>query len=182
MPRMTVAGLPLHPIINDYPAVLFPTSLVFDLMYRSTRRRAYAQTAYFTLVGGYFSAMAAGMAGLADYTAIPRNTEVKRMANIHMLLNVGLLGVSTANIMLRRGHRTPTGTLPLVLSALGSTGLLISGLIGQRMVYEHGMRVKGAGSMEGTREIKVPGDEAIANALRGLVRRMSPKRVVARRE
>ncbi len=159
MPKTTLFGHPLHPQLIVWPAGLLPFSLVMDVMHLVTGRKAYAQAAYFTMMGGSIGAVAAAGAGATDYLTIPAETRTKRTANLHASMNAGLLLLYSLNLMLRRGKETPSGFLPVLLSTIGTVGLLISAWYGGDMVYEQGMRVRGVDPSAPRPEIKPPLDE-----------------------
>jgi uncharacterized membrane protein len=168
MYKTTLAGHPLHPQLIAAPTALMPLSLILDLMYLSTKKRSYADAAYYSLIGGYFGGLAAAVAGAIDYFSIQPRTRTKNIANIHALLNIGIIGLFSANLFLRRGKRVPTGTLPIALSAVGNIGILVSAWYGGQMVYTHGVRVKGVQDLERATEIKPPGDEKLEEAFKKL--------------
>ena len=165
MPKTTLFGHPLHPQLIVWPAGLLPFSLVMDVMHLVTGRKAYAQAAYFTMMGGSIGAVAAAGAGVTDYLTIPADTRTKRTANMHGSLNAVLLTLYGMNLMLRRGKETPSGFLPVLLSTVGTIGLTISAWYGGDMVYEQGMRVRGADPSAPSPEIKPPLDDRSAEAL-----------------
>ncbi len=165
MPKTTLAGHPLHTQLIVIPAGLLPYSLIMDLLHVATRKDVYADVAYHTMVGGLIGGLAAGVAGAADYLEIPRRSRSKRIANLHGALNLALLGAYGLNVLLRRRHNGPTTAFPLVLSLIGSCGLLISAWYGAELVYSHGVRVKGVSPIRHEPEVKPPGDEAMAKAL-----------------
>ena len=164
MPRTTFAGHPLHPQLITMPAGLLPFSLLLDLLYLKTGRHSYAEAAYYTMVGGFVGGLAAGAAGAADYLTIPPDAAAKKTANTHAALNIGLLALTGVNLCLRSGRRK-SGTGPALLSLVGNVGLFVSAWYGGHLVYEHGMRVKPAGSPEHEPELKLPGDERIEAAI-----------------
>jgi uncharacterized membrane protein len=164
MPKSTVAGHPLHPMLIVAPAALIPFGFILDAMYRSTGKQSYADAAYYSMVGGLAGGVAAATAGMMDYLTITPHTEVKRTANVHAVLNGGALALTAANVMARRdrpGHQGGS----LASSALAAIGVLLSSWFGGRMVYEQGMRVKGVSPVERLPELKPPGDERIEHAL-----------------
>ena len=87
MPKLTYAEHPVHPVINDYPAALVPTSLVFDMLHLVTRRSSFKVASFFTMVLALITGGTAAATGYADYREIPADTEEKRVANAHALLN-----------------------------------------------------------------------------------------------
>jgi uncharacterized membrane protein len=145
MPRTTFAGHPLHPQLITMPAGLLPFSLLLDILYLKTGRHSYAEAAYYTMVGGFVGGLAAGAAGAADYLTIPPDAPAKRTADTHAAMNIGLLALTGLNLCLRSGRRK-SGTGPALLSLVGNLGLFVSAWYGGHLVYEHGMRVKPAGS------------------------------------
>jgi uncharacterized membrane protein len=165
MPKITLAGHPLHTQLIVIPAGLLPYSLVMDLLHVATRKDVYADVAYHTMVGGLIGGLAAGVTGAADYLKIPRRSRSKRIANLHGALNLALLAAYGLNVLLRRSHKGPTTAFPLMLSLVGSSGLLVSAWYGAELVYSHGVRVKGVSPIEHEPEVKLPGDEAMAKAL-----------------
>lgn len=164
MPKSTVAGHPLHPMLIVVPAALIPFGLLLDVLHRTTGKESYASAAYYSLVGGLAGGIAAGAAGAMDYMTIESDTPVKRTANVHAALNGGALALTAINVLGRRNDRHHEGG-SLVLSALSALGVMVSGWFGAEMVYEQGMRVKGASPVEHAREVKLPGDDAVHDAL-----------------
>jgi uncharacterized membrane protein len=164
MPKVTFAGHPLHPMLIVAPAALIPFGFILDAMHRSTGNDDYANAAYYSLVGGLVGGIAAGAAGAMDYMAITSQTEVKRTANTHAMLNGGALALTAANVALRKNRPAHAGG-SLALSALAAAGVLISGWFGGKLVYEQGMRVKGVSPVADAPELKPPGDELLHQAM-----------------
>jgi uncharacterized membrane protein len=167
MPKLTLAGHPLHPQLILFPAGLLPFSFVLDLFRLGTGHADVGRAAHYTLVGGSVGAMAAAAAGLPDYLAIQPGTPAKRTANLHAALNAGLLAMNGVNLMLRRGRGGSPGALPVLLSAMGTVGLLVSAWYGGHLVYTHGLRVRGVDPTAGTPEVRPPTDERVRAALEG---------------
>ena len=159
MAKFTVTGHPLHPQIVHVPLGLLPFSVALDAMHLATRKPAYAEGAYYSMVGDAAGAVAAAAAGAGNYFAIPPGGRTKRYANLHAALNVGLLMLTGVNLLLRRGRRPPTGPVPVALSAVGTGGLLVSAWYGGALVYHQGLRVKGVDPIAHAPEAKLPGDE-----------------------
>ncbi len=173
MAQTTLAGHPLHPQLISFPLGLLPTSLALDLMHLATGDRSYADAAYYTMVGGYAGGLAAGAAGAADYFTIPPGTKSKKTANIHAVLNLGVMGLYSLNLLTRAGRRRP-GPLSLLLSLLGTAGLVAAEWYGGELVYELGMRVKPATKGEAGPEWKLPGDEKLEKAFEDLQESLAP--------
>ncbi len=162
MPKMTLAGHPLHPQLIPFPAALMPTSLALDVLHMTTGRQSYDDAARYTLTGGILGAAAAGAVGAMDYLAIPTGGATKRTANVHAAMNVALLGIFGMSWLMRQGQRT--SPMAVALSAIGNVGLLASAWYGGHLVYSHGMRVEGRDPAIGP-EIRPPGDVELERAL-----------------
>jgi uncharacterized membrane protein len=164
MPKTTAAGHPLHPQLIVLPAGLLPFSFVMDVMHLVTGKQAFADAAYYTMAGGSVGAVAAAAAGAADYLTIPADTPAKRTGTTHALLNAGLIAMYGLNLLLRGGRKSP-GAAPVLMSALGTVGLLVSAWYGGQLVYEHGLRVKGVDPIGDAPEARPPADKALTGAL-----------------
>ena len=171
MPKSTFAGHPLHPMLIVAPAALIPFGFILDAMHRATDNDDYANASYYSLAGGLIGGVAAGVAGAMDYMTIERDTDVKRTANVHALLNTGALALTAANVVMRRDTHSHRGG-SLGMSALAAAGVLLSGWFGGRLVYEQGMRVKGLSPVQDAPELKAPGDETLERALIAAERKM----------
>lgn len=164
MPQVTLGGHPLHPQMIVMPAGLLPFSLFLDLLYAATRRRSFADAAYYTMMGGFVSGLAAGAAGAADYQTIPATSPAKKIGTVHGIMNVSLLTLTGMNLLMRRRRREP-GLLPILLSAVGNAGLFVSAWFGGHLVYHHGMRVRGTELSGTSDELRLPGDERLEQNL-----------------
>jgi uncharacterized membrane protein len=174
MSKLTFLGHPLHPQLVQFPMGLFPFSLAMDCSYYLTGNEAFARTAFHSMVGGWLGGLAAAASGAADYFTIPPRTRSKKAADLHALLNLGMMGLYGINLLLRKGRQRPTGPVPVLLSLLGTAGLVLSGWLGGELVYELGMRVRPAMEGDKSPEWKLPGDKKMAEGLRKLERRLAP--------
>jgi uncharacterized membrane protein len=141
MPKLTYAENPVHPVINDYPAALVPTSVAFDMLHLVTRRRSFKVASFFTLLFALVTGGAAAATGYQDYREIPEDTDAKRLANAHGLINVGVLGAVALQLLLRSTGRV--GLFVRLLNLAAAAGLITSSWYGTHLVYRHGLRVRG---------------------------------------
>ena len=169
MPTSTLAGHPLHPMLVVAPAALLPFGFVLDAMHNATGNDDYAKAAYYSLNGALVGGAAAAVAGAMDYLTIERETDVKRTANLHAMLNGTVMAITAANVLMRRNKPNHAGG-SLALSALSALGVIVSGWFGGRLVYEQGMRVEGVSPVQNEREAKLPADEKIEHAMAGAER------------
>jgi uncharacterized membrane protein len=175
MPKATLAGHPLHPMLIAAPVALMPTSLVLDIIYLVTGKKSYSQASYYCLLGGYFGGLSAAAAGAADYFTIPSNTKAKKVANLHAVLNLGVMGAYSVNLLLRRNNKNRSTKATIILSALGNLGILVSSWYGGHLIYEHGLRVKGVDPTVAGSEAKIPGDEKIEEGFKRLEEYIAPE-------
>jgi uncharacterized membrane protein len=133
--RASVAGHPLHPMLVPIPIGLWIGSLACDLWwYLSPSPPSWLpMVALVTMVGGVLGALVAAIPGLVD--AISLRHAPKRVAMVHMALNLLAVALYLVNLRLRwDGNQS---LAPLGLSLIAVVGIGVSGWLGGKMVYEH---------------------------------------------
>ncbi len=142
---VAIAGHPLHPLIVTFPIALLVVVLATDVAYWWTKSPFWAQASFWLIAAGLAGGVVAAITGLLDFLRIERVR--KRQAGwAHMLLNVGALGLTVVNLLVRLGN--PAGNilfLGLGLSVVVSTLLGFSGWYGAELVYRHKVAVIGYG-------------------------------------
>jgi uncharacterized membrane protein len=96
--------------------------------------------AFYTMAGGIVGGLAAAVPGLIDYWSMS-DPEPAKIAKLHMILNVTIVGIFGANLWLRT-TLAPGASLPFMLSVLGVILLSVSGWLGGELVYVHGVAVE----------------------------------------
>lgn len=140
MPKMTYAENPVHPVLNDFPSALVPTSLAFDMLHLVTRRPTFRNASFFSLLFAFLTGIPAAISGFRDYEEIPEGTDAKRIANAHAAINIGLMGAIGIGLVLRMFGKV--GFFARFLNIASNGALLVSGWYGSHLVYRHGMRVR----------------------------------------
>ena len=98
----------------------------------------WAIVALYTMVGGIAGALVAAIPGFIDMLSLEGG--LKRIALTHMGINLTVVALYAVNVWMRtRGGDTGT---PLLLSVLAIALLLVSGWLGGKMVYVHGVAVE----------------------------------------
>jgi uncharacterized membrane protein len=139
MPRLTVFGHLVHPILQAIPASLLPASTTFDVLAQlGIDEVGLSKAAHYSLVFGLLGATGAAATGLLDYYEI-ENRPVRRIAFYHGLTNATLVGSYLLSLRRRKDHKADGPAL--ALSALGAALIGLSGYLGGELVYEHGVRV-----------------------------------------
>ena len=167
MPKLTYAENPVHPVLNDYPAALVPTSVAFDMLHLVTRRRSFKVASFFTLVFALLTGGAAAATGYQDYREIPEGTDAKRLANAHGMLNAGVLGAVALQLLLRSTGRV--GLFVRLLNLASAAGLITSSWYGTHLVYRHGLRVRGVDPLASAPEAGPDTGKPFAERLEALV-------------
>jgi uncharacterized membrane protein len=151
----SIAGHPIHPMLVPIAIGGFILSLAFDIVSRTTGHTdPWVTVAYYTMVGAIVGALAAAIFGLVDLISLPAGA-AKRAGVIHMVINLTVVGLYVVNAWMRAGSSNNQGT-PFVLSIVGILLLLVSGWLGGKMVYEHGVGVSGADALAATRTTNRP--------------------------
>ena len=133
----SIAGHPIHPMLVSIPIGLWIFSLVCDLVVASgSTNEAWRVVALYTLIGGIAGALLAALPGFVDLLSLPDGP--RRTALIHMGINLTVVALYAVNLWLRLD-----GTMLVWLSVLGIGLLVVSGWLGGKMVYEHGVAVDG---------------------------------------
>lgn len=143
---VAIAGHPLHPVIVTFPIAFLVTAFATDAAYWLTDDSFWARVSIWLVGGGLVSGVLAALIGMLDFIRIGRVRE-RRAGWAHMTLNVAVLLLTVVNFLLRlnnlEGAVLPTG---LVISAIVSGLLGISGWYGGELVYRHKVAVIGDGS------------------------------------
>lgn len=135
----SIAGHPIHPMLVPIPIGLWIFSLVCDLIHAGgSTNPAWTTVALYTMGGGIAGALLAALPGLVDLLSLPPGP--RRTALAHMAINLTVVALYAVNFWLRQ--RSPESPGALVwLSVLAIGLLVISGWLGGKMVYEHGIAV-----------------------------------------
>ena len=139
--RATVAEHPIHPMLIPFPIALWIFSLASDLIYLFGFGGAvWKDIALYTMAGGIIGGLAAAIPGYIDYRSLS-DPVIVRVAQMHMVINVGLIVLFTINTGLRILNG-PEALLPVLLSVLGVAALAVSGWLGGELVYVQGVAVQ----------------------------------------
>ncbi len=135
----SIARHPIHPLHVPIPIGLWLFSLVADLIHAGgSTNPAWTTVAFYCMGGGIVGALAAAVPGLIDLLSLPPGP--RRTAITHMTINLTLVVLYAINFWMRMP--APENPGKLVWLSLISIGLLtISGWLGGKMVYEHGIAV-----------------------------------------
>lgn len=134
-----IARHPIHPMLITVPIGLWVMSLVRDLLRAGgTSNDSRAIVALYTMVGGIAGALVAAIPGFIDMLSLQGG--LKRIALTHIAINLTVVALYAVNVLLRT--RGGDGGTTLLLSVLAIALLLVSGWLGGKMVYVHGVAVE----------------------------------------
>lgn len=135
----SIAGHPIHPMLVPIPIGLWIFSLVCDLFaLGGSANPAWTTVAFYCMAGGIAGALAAALPGLIDLLSLPAGP--RSTAITHMAINLTVVALYVINFWMRMDPPHTPGKL--VWLSLISVGLLaISGWLGGKMVFEHGIAV-----------------------------------------
>ncbi|MGH7254166.1 MAG: DUF2231 domain-containing protein [Nitrospirales bacterium] len=139
--RLQLGGHPLHAMVVGFPIGLYTTALVCDGLYLLQLGQFWFQMAFWAIVFGVITHLAAAVTGLPDFLAIMKErSEARRPATSHLVFGVGLLVVQGLNLAVRNGGAAPAGgsmALPLIVNLIAVSLTGIQGWYGGELVYRH---------------------------------------------
>jgi uncharacterized membrane protein len=124
------------------PIGAWVASLVFDIVGAVTDDwDTFAPGAQWLTGIGILGALAAAVLGFLDFTKLTPQTKARRMATVHMILNLGAVVVFTISFFLRAADYGEPSAGGIVLTVVGLLGLAVSGALGGELAYRYGVRV-----------------------------------------
>jgi uncharacterized membrane protein len=143
---LRLLGHPVHPMLVHLPMGLLLAAPLWDLLglVSPVSRTVAAAVGDWTLAVGCLGGLAAAVAGMVDFAALPAEHPAGRAANLHLYFVLGALGVFGASVLTRHGHgmaaATPAASAAVLALDLGGSLLLVAGgFFGAEMVYRHGV-------------------------------------------
>lgn len=131
----------LHAALNDLPTALLLMATLFEVAALATRREAFRQVSFWTLVVGAIGGAAAVISGLQAEEHIAHGEAVHRVMETHEqfgLITLGIFGVLALwRIIRERRMGSLERTLVLILSVAGVGILFATANYGGRLIFEH---------------------------------------------
>lgn len=136
IPRITIAGVPIHAMLVPFPIACFTGALLTDIAYFNTAEIQWANFSAWLLAFGVFMGGIAALFGLIDL--FRQKSPKPTIAWAHMGGNIALLIFALINnfVHARDGWTSvvPTG---IILSAVTVMIMLVTGFLGHRLAYSH---------------------------------------------
>ena len=131
----------LHAALNDLPAALLVTAVLFDLLAAFTRRPSLRHAGFATMIAGTIGAGVAVLSGLQAEDKIAHGEAVHSLMETHETLALTTTGIFAVLVLWRilRERRMSAGErrLSLVVSLAGAGVLIATGAYGGKLVFEH---------------------------------------------
>jgi uncharacterized membrane protein len=136
----SIAGHPIHPMLVPIAIGCFVFSFASDIICLATgAAQPWTTLAYYTMVGGIIGALCAALFGFVDLLSLPAGA-ARSTGVAHMSLNLVIVVIYIVNAWMRHGQ-PQSMQLPMILSLVTIVGLLVSGWLGGKLVFEHGVGV-----------------------------------------
>ena len=149
---------PVHPMLVAFPIGLWVFALVCYVVYAASGNGVWQTVATYCVAGGIVGAILAAVPGLIDYFSIDE-AEMKRIANLHLAVNLGAVAIFSINLWLR--FRLPADShLPPGLSVVGVLAICLGGWLGGEMVYVKGMAVEAVEKL--AKKVEEPSQRRVA--------------------
>jgi uncharacterized membrane protein len=132
----------IHPLLTDFPAAFLPISVVLNLLTR--RWPNLRQPAWITMIIGTAGAILAAITGdaTAEMLADPQRALVQPHQIFAILTTLFFLGLTIWQWRAKRKNKdVMNSTAFKVLSVIGMLLLIITGMYGGSLVFDHGVGV-----------------------------------------
>jgi uncharacterized membrane protein len=130
-----------HAVLNDLPAALLVVAVLFDLAAAILKRESLMWASIWTLWAGVIGGWAAVIAGELASDAIEHGEGIHEIMEKHETMALLTMGVFTVVLIWRlfRRFQLPAQELAITrfLTVVGLAGLVWTGILGGRMMFEH---------------------------------------------
>jgi uncharacterized membrane protein len=133
---------PIHPMLIHFPIAFTIGALGLDVLSRLGTHPAAPLAATWLVIAALAGFLGAGLAGLADRSAMSEGARVRRVATRHALVQTAAAVIVLVDLIVRWSdrHAAESNILWIVLGALGALVVGIGADLGGRMVYGMGWR------------------------------------------
>ena len=138
--RAALGTHPLHPAMVPLPIGAFFLAFVADVTHALTKNPFFYDVSLFAIGVGIVTALLAAVLGLIDYFGVNMSAAGRRLATIHMSINILAVVLYAISWLMRRNHGaldTPRWPIAFGLAVVPFLMLGVSGWLGGKMSYEH---------------------------------------------
>ncbi len=162
--KAAIGTHPIHPALVPIPIGAFALTFIGDLVHWFTQEPFWYRFSSICMGVGILTALVAAAFGLLDYFGVKMSRAGRRIATMHMVLNLGGVTLYVANFLMRRDDAALfTARWPFVFGMQVATfvALCASGWLGGKLAFEHKVGVVERADPEATvigmDEKRVPG-------------------------
>ena len=135
-------GHPIHPLLIHFPIGAFVLLVFSDLVALAHGGTGLAaDVSMLLLLIGIVSGVLASIFGLADFQSIRRDSEAKRIATEHAILNALALFIYGVSFLVRYDEAHLVSGVSFFIEMVAFLTLSFSGYLGGELVYSHGVGV-----------------------------------------
>lgn len=155
--RVKLFGHPIHPMLIMFPAGLFVSTVIMDILYLVFHNPVFSTVAFYMMIIGVVGGLLAAIFGFIDWSGLPSNSRARNIGAMHGLGNFVIVVLFAASWFLRRGSAdfVPSG-LALILSFAGILLALVTLWIGGELVYRLGVAVDPGANVNAPSSLKEP--------------------------
>ncbi|MFC4728638.1 DUF2231 domain-containing protein [Coralloluteibacterium thermophilus] len=127
---------PLHPMVVNFPIAFLSGALATDLAYLVTGSAVWAQFSFWLCAGGLTMGLLAALLGMTDFFTMH---EARRHVSgwSHFISGIMLLSLAAANTRHRWGDVEDVWPWGLLLSAVGTFVVGVTGWLGGTLTFRH---------------------------------------------
>jgi uncharacterized membrane protein len=130
-----------HAILNDLPAALLVTAVIFDLAAAGLKRESLKWAGIWTLWAGVLGGWAAVVAGELAEESIEHGEAIHELMELHERQALVTIGIFTVILVWKLYRRSALPRMEewatRVLSIVGVIGIFYVGAAGGKLVFEH---------------------------------------------
>jgi uncharacterized membrane protein len=138
----------LHAALNDLPAALLLTAVLFDLIAAASRRPSFRQVGFWTLIVGALGGAVAVISGLQAEEHIDHGEAVHEIMETHeklALVTLGIFGVLALWRIFRESRMGASERRVTLLVSVGGLGVLVATAVyGGKLVFDHAAGIPSA--------------------------------------
>lgn len=167
--RVKLFGHPIHPMLIVFPAGLFTSTVIMDILYLVFRNPVLATVAFYMMIIGIVGGLLAAVFGFIDWSGLPNDSRAKNIGLWHGLGNFVIVVLFVVSWFLRRGSANfVPSALAMILSFAGILLALVTLWIGGELVYRLGVGVDRGANANAPSSLKEP---TAAGTAEGMVKR-----------
>ena len=155
--RVKLFGHPVHPMLIVFPAGLFTSVVIMDILYLILRNPVLATVAFYMMIIGVVGGLLAAVFGFIDWSGLPNDSRARNIGLWHGLGNFVIVVLFAVSWFLRRGSvNFVPSAFAMILSFGGILLALVTLWIGGELVYRLGVAVDRGANVNAPSSLKEP--------------------------